>query len=76
MTEDPGNLKPQRPKYLSARGIGGGLGGLIGFGGSKLTGFDSFWPWMLLVAARDFLSFGFLGLRITGPRQVVLPGLG
>lgn len=56
MTEDPANLKPQRPKYFSARGIGGGLGGLIGFGVSKLTGFDGFWPWMLLGVGCAFIG--------------------
>ena len=65
MTEDPGNLKPQRPKHplargITARGIGGGLGGLIGFGVSKLTGFDSFWPWMLLGVGCAFIG-AFIG---------------
>ena len=63
MTEDPGNQKSQRPKYISASGIGGGLGGLIGFGGSKLAGFDGFWPWMLLGVGCAFLG-AFLAQKI------------
>jgi hypothetical protein len=53
MTEDP---KSQRPKFISASGIGGGLGGLIGFGGSKLAGLNSFWPWMLLGVGCAFIG--------------------
>ena len=56
MTEVSGNQKPQRPKIISAGGIGGGLGGAIGFGLSKLTGFDSFWPWMILGVGGAFLG--------------------
>ena len=64
MTEDPDNLKPQRPKHrLTARGIGGGLGGLIGFGGSKLAGFDGFWPWMILGVGCAFIG-AFLAQKI------------
>jgi hypothetical protein len=60
MTEDAGNLKPQRPKHRLtsafwsgghpvARAIGGILGAATGMAVSKLTGSDSFLPWMVLL---------------------------
>lgn len=65
MTEDPGNLKPQRPKHLLARAIGAGLGAATGIAVSRLTGFDSFWPWVVLVVVGSEIG-SFLAQRIAG----------
>jgi hypothetical protein len=55
MTED---LKPQRPKHILARGIGGLLVISIGFAAYKLIGINtqSFWPFMALVVGGSFIG--------------------
>ena len=60
MTEDPGNLKPQRPKHLLARAIGVALVILTGLAVYKLIGIDtrSFWPFMILVVGGSFIGNG------------------
>jgi hypothetical protein len=72
MTEDPGNLKPQRPKHFLARAIGGGLGAATGIAVSKLTGFDSFWPWMVLVVGCTGIGV-FLAQKIASKQRAVYP---
>ena len=58
MTEDPGNLKPQRPNHLLARAIGVLLVILTGFAVYKLIGIDtnSFWPFLVLVVVGSFIG--------------------
>ena len=58
MTEDPGNLKPQRPKHVLARAIGVALGVSTGFAVYKLIGIntESFWPFMVLVVGGSFIG--------------------
>ena len=58
MTEDRGNLKPQRPKHVLARAIGVLLVVSIGFAVFKLLGIDtkSFWPFMILVVGGSFIG--------------------
>ncbi len=58
MTEDPGNLKPQRPKHVLARVIGVFLALLTGYAAFKRIGIDtkSFWPFMVLVVGSSFIG--------------------
>jgi len=58
MTEDPGNLKTQRPKHLLARAIGVALAVSTGLAVYKLLGIDtrSFWPFMILVVGGSFIG--------------------
>jgi len=63
MTEDPGNLKLQRPKNVMARAIGCVLGSATGYGVYKLIGLEKFWLWMLLVVGCIFLG-SFLAQKI------------
>lgn len=58
MTEDPGDLKPQRPKHILARAIGVAFMVATGFAVCKLMGIDtqSFWPFMLLVVGGSFIG--------------------
>jgi len=64
MTEDPGNLKPQRSKHFLARAIGVALVISTGFAVCKLIGIDtkSFWPFMVLMVGGSFIGnfIGFL----------------
>ena len=64
MTEDPDNLKPQRPKRPLVRAIGGVLGTATGIAVFKLIGFESFWLLMGLVVGGSVIG-GFLGQKIT-----------
>ena len=65
MTEDPGNLKLQRPKHLLAMAIGGALGVSTIFAVYKLIGIDTerFWPFMVLVVGGSFIG-GFPAQKI------------
>jgi uncharacterized membrane protein YgaE (UPF0421/DUF939 family) len=63
MTENPGNLKSQRPQHILARAIGCFLGAAIGYAVYKLIGFENFWLWMLLVVGCIFLG-SFLAQKI------------
>ena len=58
MTEDSGNLKPQRPKHVLARAIGVLLVLSTGFAVFKLIGIDtkSFWPFMVLMVGGSFIG--------------------
>jgi len=58
MTEDPGNLKTQRPKHVLARAIGVALAISTGLAVYKLLGIDtrSFWPFMVLVVGGSFIG--------------------
>lgn len=58
MTEDPANIKPQRPKHVLARVIGVLLVISTGFAVLKLIGIDtkSFWPFMVLVVGGSFIG--------------------
>jgi len=59
MTEGPGNLKPQRPKYVLARGIGGALVISTVFVVCKLIGIDptkSFWLFMVFVVGSSWIG--------------------
>ena len=58
MTEDPADLKPQRPKHILARAIGVLLVLSTGFLVFKLIGIDtrSFWPFMILVVGGSFVG--------------------
>jgi hypothetical protein len=58
MTEDPGNLKPQRPKHQLAGAIGRVLGIATGLTVRELAGFDSFWAWMVLAIGGMFVGQG------------------
>ncbi len=63
MTEDPGNLKPQRPKHFLARAIGVALVISTGFAVCKLIGIDTrrFWPFMILMVGGSFIG-NFIGV--------------
>jgi hypothetical protein len=63
MTEDPENLKQDRPKHRSARAIGSGLGCLIGLGVCHLIPFKSLWLGLVIVGACTGLG-GFLAQKI------------
>jgi hypothetical protein len=58
MTEDPGNLKAQRPKHTLARTIGVLIVMSTGYGVFKLIGIDTknFWPFMVLVVGGSFIG--------------------
>ena len=58
MTEDPDNLKPQRPKHILARAIGVAFVVSAGFAVYKLIGIDteSFWPFMVLIVGGSFIG--------------------
>jgi len=66
MTEDRGNLRPQRPKHVLARAIGVLLVVSIGFAVSKLLGIDtkSLWPFMILVVGGSFIG-NFIGVFLS-----------
>ena len=65
MTQDPGNLKPRRPKHPLARAIGGVLGCATGLAAGKLIGFESFWLGVVLVAGCTGIGV-FLAQKISG----------
>lgn len=58
MTEDPGYLKPQRPKHFLARAIGVLLVISAGFAVFKMIGIDAkrFWPFMVLMVGGSFIG--------------------
>lgn len=59
MIEDPGNLKPQRPKHYLARAIGVALVISTGFAVCELIGIDptkSFWPFMVVVGGGSWIG--------------------
>ena len=63
MTEDPGNLKPDRPKHRFPGNIGAGIGCAIGLGVCHLIPFKSFWLGLVVVGACTGLG-GFLAQKI------------
>ena len=65
MTENPGNLKPQRPKHVLARAIGVFLVISTAFSLCRLIGIDtkSFWPFMVLMVGGSFIG-NFAGVVI------------
>jgi hypothetical protein len=58
MTEDPGNLKPQRPKHYLARAVGVALVISTGYVVYQLIGIDPkrFWPFMVLMVGGSFIG--------------------
>ena len=56
MTEDPGNLKPQRPRHQLAGAIGRVLGIVTGLTLRELAGFDNFWAWMVFAIGGMFVG--------------------
>ena len=65
MTENPSNLKPQRPKHVLARAIGVILVISTAFSLCRLIGIDtkSFWPFMVLMVGGSFIG-NFVGVLI------------
>ncbi len=58
MTEDPSNLRTERPRHILARAIGVALAVSTGFAVYKLIGIDtrSFWPFMVLLVGGSFIG--------------------
>ena len=63
MTEDPENLKRDRPKNRFVGSTGSGIGCAIGLGVCHLIPFKSFWLGLVVVGACTGLG-GFLAQKI------------